>query len=177
MTAPSWAESGPLLIGFLFFVVFFRAQGTYWLARSLPALAATQSDNSGIRGSLARWFAGPTPKKGAALLEKWGIIVLPLCFLTVGVQTAVIAGAGIVKMDWRRFTVAMLPGAVAWAFLYGLGLLAIWTAAVTALAGNPWSYVALVGVLGAFYLIKVFKKRQAARLLEGPAEPRKSESI
>ncbi|WP_350258936.1 hypothetical protein [Scrofimicrobium sp. R131] len=164
MSVPSWAESGPLLIGFLFVVVFCRAQGTYWLARTLPAAAARTKKTTGWQARLAAWFDGPTPRKGAALLERWGIVIIPLCFLTVGIQTAIIAGAGVVRMNWRRFTLAMIPGAIAWAFLYGLGLLAVWTAAVTALAGNPWSYVALVGIVALFYLLKVVKQRASRRL-------------
>ena len=163
-----WTESIPLLIGFLFIVVFFRAQGTYWLARSIPAIAEKRVASGRPAGRFTRWFLGPTPRQGAEILEKWGIIVIPLCFLTVGVQTAVLAGAGLVRMDWKRFTLAMIPGAIAWAFLYGLGLLAVWTAAVTALAGNPWSYVALAVVVLFFYALKKLKQRQSKRILGEP---------
>lgn len=165
MPVPSWAESGPMLIGFLFFVVFFRAQGTYWLGRAVPAGLLRTKRESGVLFRLANWFRGPTPRKGASLLERWGLIVIPLCFLTVGLQTAVLAGAGVVQMRWRRFTLAMLPGAVAWALLYGLGMLAVWTAAVKAIAGSPWAWVGLTAILGAFYLFTVLKRRQTGRLL------------
>ncbi len=170
MTVPSWIESGPLLIGFLFVVVFCRAQGTYWLARTVPEVAARRGNG----GRFARWFNGPTPRKGAALLERWGLLIIPLCFLTVGVQTAVLAGAGLVRMDWRRFTLAMLPGAIAWALLYGLGLLAVWTAAVTALAGNPWAYVALVALVFVFVGLKKFKAKQSHKFTESAPKTAKT---
>lgn len=133
---PQWASSGPPLIAFLFCVVFFRAQGTYWLGRAAAHGALSSSGRDGVRGCLARWFDGPAPRRGAALLNRWGLFIIPLCFLTVGIQTAVNAGAGLVRMPWRTYTIAMLPGCLAWALMYGLGLLAVWTAAVSALTGS-----------------------------------------
>lgn len=143
---PHWASSGPPLIIFLFLVVFFRAQGTYWLGRAAARGALASAGRDGFRGSLARWFDGPVPRRGAALLDRWGLIIIPLCFLTVGVQTAVNAGAGLVRMKWRTYTIAMIPGCVAWAFMYGLGMLAVWTAAVTAIAGSMGGRI-VIGLL------------------------------
>lgn len=143
---PHWASSGPPLIIFLFFVVFFRAQGTYWLGRAAARGALASSGRDGFRGSLARWFDGPVPRRGAALLDRWGLIIIPLCFLTVGVQTAVNAGAGLVRMKWRTYTIAMIPGCVAWALMYGLGMLAVWTAALSAVAGSLPGRI-IIGVL------------------------------
>lgn len=167
MPVPNWAQSGPLLIGFLFVVVFCRAQGTYWAARAIPAgLIRSQSSNpkrKGLFGRIAAWFEGPTPRKGAALLERWGIIIIPLCFLTVGLQTAVLAGAGLSQMRWSRFTIAMLPGCIAWAFLYGLGMLAVWMAAVTTIARSPWALLAIAGALAIICLVYVIKKASSKR--------------
>lgn len=143
---PHWASSGPPLIIFLFLVVFFRAQGTYWLGRAAARGALASAGRDGFRGSLARWFDGPVPRRGAALLDRWGLIIIPLCFLTVGVQTAVNAGAGLVRMKWRTYTIAMIPGCVAWAFMYGLGMLAVWTAALSAVAGSLPGRI-VIGVL------------------------------
>lgn len=165
MPVPSWAQAGPLLIGFLFVVVFCRAQGTYWLGRAVHAGVISGAKNTGPRAAIARWFSGPVPQRGARLLERWGIVIIPLCFLTVGLQTAVLAGAGILKMRWGRFTLAMLPGAVMWALLYGLGMLAVWTAAVTAIAGNPWSWVGLAALIVFIWAFARWKSRQSARLI------------
>lgn len=77
---------------------FCRAQGTYWLGRGAARGALAGAGKDGVRGSIARWFNGPTPKRGAKLLDTWGLIIIPLCFLTVGIQTAVNAGAGLVSM-------------------------------------------------------------------------------
>jgi len=116
---PAFAREGIWLFVFLFVVVFFRAQATYWLARGAASGAVLATGRQGFLGAMARWFDGPVPRKGAAMLDKWGIIVIPLCFLTVGIQTAVNAGAGLVRMRWSTYTIAMIPGCVLWALLYG----------------------------------------------------------
>lgn len=167
MPVPSWAQSGAPLIIFLFFVVSFRAQGTYWLGRAVPAGLVKAQDKKGVLGAVSRWLHGPTPRKGAAILERWGIVVIPLCFLTVGLQTAVLAGSGLVQMRWRRFTLAMLPGAIAWAFLYGLGMLAVWVAAIQTVTGSPWAIAAIasVALIGAIiYVVKRASSRKMASM-------------
>ncbi|WP_022868174.1 hypothetical protein [Schaalia vaccimaxillae] len=141
---PDWASEGLPLIIFLFFVVLFRAQGTYWLGRLAAAGALAGQGKDGFLGKLAAWFNGPTPRKGAALLERWGLIVIPLCFLTVGIQTAVNAAAGVVRMKWLTYTLCMIPGCVLWALLYGLGLLAIWMSTLGAVAGSPWGWAGII---------------------------------
>ena len=86
---PAFAREGIWLFVFLFVVVFFRAQATYWLARGAASGAVLATGRQGFLGAMARWFDGPVPRKGAAMLDKWGIIAIPLCFLTVGIQTAI----------------------------------------------------------------------------------------
>ncbi len=159
---PSWAQSGVPLIIFLFFVVFFRAQGTYWVARSVPALVTKASGKFDWLKGLANWANGPVPKKGAHILEHWGIIVIPLCFLTVGLQTAILGGSGLVRMNWAKFTAAMIPGCVAWALLYGLGMLAVWQAAIKAAAGSPWVWAALALIAAVVAAVVIVRRRREA---------------
>ncbi len=166
---PDWAQSGLPLVGFLFVVVCFRAQGTYWLARSIPAAVSRWGADSKRFSGLAKWVNGPVPAKGKRILENWGIISIPLCFLTVGTQTAVLAGSGLVRMNWGKFTAAMLPGAVAWAFLYGYGLLAVWMTVLKAAAGSPWAWAVLAALVGSIFVIKNRAKIKTAALsLAGP---------
>lgn len=157
---PEWASSGPALYAFLLFVIFCRAQGTYWLGRAAAAGVLAGENAGGIRGALAAWFDGPVPRRGARLLEKWGIIIIPLCFLTVGVQTAVNAGAGLVRMKWRTYTLAMIPGCIVWAALYALGLLALWLAAIGTIAGNPIAWFALAGLFVVAALTYYLRRRR-----------------
>lgn len=144
---PAFAREGIWLFVFLFVVVLLRAQATYWLARGAASGAVLATGRQGFLGTMARWFDGPIPRKGAAMLDKWGIIVIPLCFLTVGIQTAVNAGAGLVRMRWSTYTIAMIPGCVLWALLYGLGTLAVFAAAIRAVAGSPWGWAGLALII------------------------------
>ena len=160
---PAFAREGIWLFVFLFFVVFFRAQTTYWLGRGAASGALLANGRQGFIGAVARWFNGPIPRKGATMLHKWGIIIIPLCFLTVGVQTAVNAGAGLVRMRWSTYTIAMIPGCVLWALLYGLGMLAVFAAAIRAVAGSPWGWagLALIIALIAAKIVWGRRKRRA----------------
>lgn len=162
---PAFAREGIWLFVFLFVVVLLRAQATYWLARGAASGAVLATGRQGFLGTMARWFDGPIPRKGAAMLDKWGIIVIPLCFLTVGIQTAVNAGAGLVRMRWSTYTIAMIPGCVLWALLYGLGTLAVFAAAIRAVAGSPWGWVGLA-LIAALITAKIVWGRHKRRSVD-----------
>ena len=162
---PAFAREGIWLFVFLFVVVLLRAQATYWLARGAASGAVLATGRQGFLGTMARWFDGPIPRKGAAMLDKWGIIVIPLCFLTVGIQTAVNAGAGLVRMRWSTYTIAMIPGCVLWALLYGLGTLAVFAAAIRAVAGSPWGWVGLA-LIAALITAKIAWGRRKRRSVD-----------
>ena len=82
-----------------------------------------------------------------ALLHRWGPVAVTLAYLTVGVQTAVFAGSGLIRMPYARFTLASLPGAVGWAIVWATaGLGAVWAALALA-ARSPWALVAALVVL------------------------------
>ena len=159
---PAFAREGIWLFVFLFVVVLLRAQATYWLARGAASGAVLATGRQGFLGTMARWFDGPIPHKGAAMLDKWGIIVIPLCFLTVGIQTAVNAGAGLVRMRWSTYTIAMIPGCVLWALLYGLGTLAVFAAAIRAVTGSPWGWAGLA-LIAALITAKIAWGRRKRR--------------
>ena len=167
---PEFAREGIFLFVFLFGVVFFRAQSTYWLARGVASGAMRASGRTGFLGAMARGFDGPVPRKGAAMLDKWGIIAIPLCFLTVGIQTAVNAGAGLVRMRWSTYTIAMIPGCVLWALLYGLGMLAVFAATIRAIAGSPWGWAGLALIIGLITAKVVWGRRKRATVDRSLAE-------
>lgn len=163
MSVPQWASSGIVLILFLFCVVFCRAQATYWLGRGIVSGAVKGRGKSKILDGIAKFFEGSIPRKGTRIIETWGIAVIPLCFLTVGLQTAVIAGAGVLRMAWPRFTLAMIPGCVAWALLYGMGLLAVWMTVLGALAGNPWGWVAFAVIVTGFLILWQIRRHKGGK--------------
>ncbi|MCS6568756.1 VTT domain-containing protein [Curtobacterium flaccumfaciens pv. flaccumfaciens] len=152
---PSFLEGLPFrwLVLALFVIVFCRAQATYWVAR----LAVTGASRSRWGG----WLRSPAVRRGSALLDRWGLPVVTVSFVVVGLQTVMNAAAGLARVAWWRYTIAMVPGCVAWAFLYATVGLAVFWAVVAALAGSPWGIAALVGlVVVAGVALTVLRRRR-----------------
>ena len=60
----------------------------------------------------------PLYTRATAMINRWGAYAVPLCFLTVGLQTAVIITTGFTKMPMRRWLPGMLLGTLIWAIIY-----------------------------------------------------------
>ncbi len=135
---PSFISDGPWLglFAFLFCVVLFRAQGTYWVGRWVRKGAeATAADEvHRRRARFAAHLSGPSWERAQAFLDRWGFVGVPLSFLTIGFQTMVNAAAGYTRMRWDLYTVAMIPGCIAWAIIYSLLGLSL----LDAFARSPW---------------------------------------
>ena len=131
---------------FLFVVVLLRAQATYglgrWVRRGASTLAAAPDDHPRLARASAR-FSGPGMEKAKVFLEKWGFVGIPVSFLTIGFQTLVNAAAGYTRMRWDLYTLAMIPGCVAWAALYGVLSLSL----IEAWKQSPWLFVAVVAAV------------------------------
>lgn len=116
----------PFAIAFstLFVIVMLRANATYWLGRG--ALRG---------GRLSERFAhrleGPTMQRAQRLSARYGVIAVPLSFLTVGVQTAINFSAGFTVMPLRRYLPAVTVGCVLWALLYSTVGMVGWAAIAT----------------------------------------------
>ena len=113
----------PFAIAFsaLFLIVMLRANATYWLGRG--ALRG---------GRLSERFAhrleGPTMQRAQRLSARYGVVAVPLSFLTVGVQTAINFSAGFTTMPLRRYLPAVTVGCVLWALLYSTVGMVGWAA-------------------------------------------------
>lgn len=154
---PSAISDGPWLGLFLFLlgVVFLRAQATYWLGRWVRGRAEAKTRTASDERT-SRWvsrFSGPRMENARVFLDKWGFVGVPASFFTIGFQTLVNAAAGYGRMRWDLYTLAMLPGCMAWAVIYGGLGLSVYAAFVAA----PWlSLAALVGLIGlAFALTRL----------------------
>lgn len=113
------------LFVFLTVVAFGRAGATYALARGARS----------VGGRHTSLLKGPAVVRAERAIARFGPPAVTLCFLTVGVQTAVNAAAGSVRMPLRRYLPALALGALVWAAVYvsvGLAVLdAFWS-------GTPW---------------------------------------
>lgn len=144
-----WEERG-FVVAFLFLmaVAVLRGQATYWLARVVTEQTLRHtSPKPGWQAGVHAWLGGEGVARGRAALQRWGLVMVALCYVTVGFQTLVLAAAGMIQIPWGRFTAAQLPGAAAWALIYSTIGFALWGAAIAALAGQPLAIAALVAVL------------------------------
>ena len=119
---PDWPPV-PLYL-FLVVVALTRAGATYALARGARGVADQRS----------RFGSWRAVSRGEDVVRRYGAPAVTLCFLTVGVQTAVNAAAGTLRMPLRRYLPALFVGAVIWAAIYtvtGLAVLeALWRGGV-----------------------------------------------
>ena len=152
---PSWFEGKPfaITVAVLFIVVVVRAQGTYWLGRGVTAGV--------LRNRFAARIAGPRTTKAVSALNRWGLPLVTLSFLTIGFQTVVNAAAGLARMPWMRYTVAMLIGCVAWAMIVATVGMAAVQASLALAADSPWALVAVLaaGVTVVITIIAVRRRR------------------
>jgi membrane protein DedA with SNARE-associated domain len=148
------------VVAVLYLIATVRGQATYWLARALTEQALRHSDRRAEEGrsdrpdrwaGLRRWLQGEDVEAGVRSLRRWGLAAVPFCYLTVGFQTLVLAAAGVLRIPWRQFTVAQVPGALAWAAIYATIGIAAWEAMLAAVAGRP---AAVLGV-GAVVVVVV----------------------
>ncbi len=137
----------PMLVAALFVIVLARAQATYWLGRAVTAstrrLRAGRAPTRGrwarFAARVERWSHGPGGRRATALLHRWGPVAVTLSFLTVGIQTAVNGMAGLTRMRFGRYLVAMLPGCLAWALIYATVGFAAFYGTVALAARSPWA--------------------------------------
>lgn len=154
----------------LFAIVLARSHLTYWAGRALARGAQYGQDKLGgpswWRSTVAHVgrFAESVPaRRGLSMVRRWGPVAVVLAYLTVGVQTAVFAGSGLLRMPYGRFTLASLPGAVGWALIWAtVGLGAVW-AALALSARSPWTLAGVLVVLAVVAAALVAARARARR--------------
>lgn len=133
---------------------FARGAVTYWAGRGVRA--------GGAHTRWARHLDRPVVARAEGWVRRFGPPAVALGFLTVGIQTAINAAAGMLRMPLRRFLPAVAVGALLWAVLYttvGLAVVDAW------LGDLSWWWVAVaVGTVVAVVL--------GSRWLERPSTGR-----
>ncbi|MFW6188648.1 MAG: hypothetical protein ACOC84_11705 [Actinomycetota bacterium] len=151
----AWLESLPLGAGILFFwaVGIVRTSVVFALGRAAAA--------GGRRiGGVRHVMSGPVYRRAERLVHRWGVLAVPACFLTVGLQTAVILTTAVTGMPLRRWIPAMLVGTFIWGVVYGtVGMAVVW-----AWLEQPWVVAPVVaGLLLVLTGRTVLVRRRAAR--------------
>lgn len=134
----------------LFLIAVARGGATYAVGRGLRHGAS----HSRLRERLT----GPTVARYERLIGRYGAPVVAVAFLTVGVQTLVLATAGIMRMPLRRFIPGLLVGALFWATIYTT----IGFAVIEAAFGRiPWWWALVAAALVAVIVVvsKVISRR------------------
>lgn len=120
----------------LFVAACLRGAMTYALGRA----ARHAGDASRLRG----FFHRPVMRRTERVVQRFGAPAVSLSFLTVGVQSAVNASAGLLRMPLRFYVPGLAVGALIWAAVYltvGMAMLSAWNA-----DGLWWVPLALVAV-------------------------------
>lgn len=69
----------------------------------------------------------PAYLRARNFVNRWGVLAVPACFLTIGFQTAVIITTGFTRMPLLRWIPAMLVGTLIWGTIYGtVGMAVVW---------------------------------------------------
>lgn len=159
----SWYEGKPfaVTVAVLFIIVLLRAQATYWLTRGVRAGL--------LKTPLADRVTGPRTDRAIERLNRWGPPVVTISFLTIGLQTVVNAAAGLIRMPWVRYTVAMIIGCLAWALIYATVGIAAFEASIALAARSPWILVGLFLLVAAAGVALVYRRRRSRALAAPPA--------
>ena len=124
------------------------------------ALGALAAEGGARLDRIRKAMDSPLYRKARRLINRWGVIAVPLCFLTVGLQTAVIITTGFTKMPLRRWVPAMLVGTLMWACIYTT----IGFAILAALGLEPWMFpLALAIVITVLVIVSQLRERRINR--------------
>ena len=124
------------------------------------ALGALAAEGGARLDRIRKAMDSPLYRKARRLINRWGVIAVPLCFLTVGLQTAVIITTGFTKMPLCRWVPAMLVGTFMWACIYTT----IGFAILAALGLEPWMFpLALAIVITVLVIVTQLRERRINR--------------
>jgi hypothetical protein len=128
-----------------------------------PASADGSRRAAAVRAQVQRLMRTGTARRGLALVHRWGPFAVTFAYLTVGLQSAVFVGSGLVRMPYLRFSVASVPGSIAWALIWGtVGLAAVW-AAVRLATASPWALAGVVVTLAGLVTWRALRRRARVR--------------
>ena len=142
---------------FLFFwcLAMMRSHTMYWIGRGITAGTAR-----------TRWVSlieSPMYARAQAWSARWGVLAVPMSFLTVGLQSFIQISTGVAHMPLHRYAAATVVGAIAWAIVYTTIGMAILTAWIT----GPIGRIASLLTVAVLVLIVVIRGSRVVRDNQG----------
>lgn len=173
---PDFLEGWPFAAVYLFllFGATCRGQMLYWLGRwAITQTLRRTHPTGGWRKRAHDLLSSDGTDRGIEAIRRWGLVIIPLSYLTVGFQSMVNAGAGVLRIRWWKYSLVQLPGSAAWALIYSTIGFAIWSAAISAAAGSPAGLIVLLVVLLAIIAVIAVRtrRRSRGRVREGNLPP------
>ena len=101
--------------------------------------------------------------RAQAWSARWGVLAVPMSFLTVGLQSFIQISAGVARMPLHRYAAATVVGAIAWAIVYTTIGMAILTAWIT----GPIGRIASLLTVAVLVLIVVIRGSRVVRDNQG----------
>ncbi|MFC5939768.1 DedA family protein [Corynebacterium choanae] len=144
----------------VFFVAGFgRGHLTYSIAKYFTehAVLGRQANHRWVQ-AIQGWLQSPRLASGTTMLHRYGLIAVPACYLTIGLQTVVLAAAGVIGMPRLKFALAQLPGVAVWAAIYSTIGWAAWEAMITQ-AATSWIGIAVLVALLSVVVMLVIQRR------------------
>jgi membrane protein DedA with SNARE-associated domain len=151
----AWLESLPLGAAILFFWA-----GAVVRTTTIFALGRAAATGGSRRSDRVRELMDTAVyRRAQRLVHRGGVLAVPACFLTVGLQTAVILTTAVTDMPLRRWIPAMLVGTLIWGVIYGtVGMAVVW-----AWLEQPWVVAPLVVAVLLLLLGHRIRARRRAR--------------
>ena len=142
---------------FLFFwcLAMMRSHTMYWIGRGITAGTAR-----------TRWVSlieSPMYARAQAWSARWGVLAVPMSFLTVGLQSFIQIFTGVARMPLHRYAAATAAGAIAWASVYTTIGMAILTAWIT----GPIGRIVCLLMVAVLVLIVVIRGSRVVRDNQG----------
>lgn len=153
---------------FMFVLAMARGQALYWVGRVVTEQALRRTHpQQGWTARAHAWLTGGGIDPGIAALRRWGLVAVPLSYLTVGFQSMIQAAAGVLRIELWKYAVAQIPGALVWAGIYTTFGFFTWVALGAAARGNPWAAAGLALLVAITVGVLTLARRKNAT--EAPA--------
>lgn len=165
---------GPFALVFvaLFLGAMARGQLMYWAGRIVTEQTLQRTaPTEGWQLKVHSWLQGGGADAGIRAIRRWGLAIVPVGYLTVGFQSMVQVGAGVLRIKLLWYALAQIPGALAWALIYSTIGFAIWSALIAAAAGSPLGLAAILAVAIVLVATIALRRRHRQRARVGALTP------